>query len=132
MSAKARNLSPQVLDVLVGVAGLLVLLAGVFVLVLPQRHKAATLSDQLVKTKTQIVTARALAAQRPEERIRVADLFKVVQAMPDDTDMTGIMLQLQQTAGEVGVKFDSIQPQPVTAGSGYDVQPIDLSFVGNY
>jgi type IV pilus assembly protein PilO len=132
MSAKARNLSPQVLAVLVGVAGLLVLLAGVFFLVMPQRHKAANLSDQLVKTKTQIVTARALAAQRPEERIRVADLFKVVQAMPDDTDMTGIMLQLQQTAGEVGVKFDSIQPQPVTAGSGYDVQPIDLSFVGNY
>jgi type IV pilus assembly protein PilO len=132
MSAKARNLSPQVLAVLVGVAGVLVLVIGVYFLVLPQRHKAAHLSNELVKTRTQIVTARALATQKPEERIRVADLFKVVEAMPDDTDMTGVILQLQQTAGEAGVEFNSIQPQPVTASSGYGIQPIDLTFAGNY
>jgi type IV pilus assembly protein PilO len=132
MSAKVRNLSPQVLSVLVGVAGLLVLLAGVYFLVLPQRHKAAHLSTELVKTQTEIVTARALATQRPEERIRVADLFKVVQAMPDDTDMTGVILQLQQTATEAGVKFESIQPQALEAGAGYGVEPIDLAFTGNY
>jgi hypothetical protein len=118
--------------VLVGVAGLLVLLAGVFFLVLPQRHKAASLSKEIVKTKTQIVSARALASQPPEQRIRVADLFKVVQAMPDDTDMTGVILQLQQTATETGVEFESIQPQPLEAGAGYGVEPIDLGFTGNY
>jgi Tfp pilus assembly protein PilO len=118
--------------VLVGVAGLLVLLAGVFFLVLPQRHKAASLSKEIVKTKTQIVSARALASQPPEQRIRVADLFKVVQAMPDDTDMTGVILQLQQTANEAGVKFDSIQPQPLAAAAGYGVVAIDLGFSGNY
>ena len=132
MTSKIRNLSPQILAVLVGVAGLLVLLAGVYFLVLPQRHKAASLSKELVKTKTQIVSARALATQPLEQRIRVADLFKVVQAMPDDTDMTGVILQLQQTATEAGVKFDSIQPQPLEAGAGYGVEPIDLAFTGNY
>jgi Tfp pilus assembly protein PilO len=132
MSAKVRNLSPKVLAMLVGFAGVLVLVAGVFFLVLPQRHKAAHLSTELVKTNTEIVTARALATQRPEERIRVADLFKVVQAMPDDTDMTGVILQLQQTATEAGVNFDSIQPQPLEAGAGYGMVPIDLAFSGNY
>jgi type IV pilus assembly protein PilO len=132
MTSKIRNLSPQILAVLVGVAGLLVLLAGVFFLVLPQRHKAASLSEELVKTRTQIVSARALASQQPEQRIRIADLFKVVQAMPDDTDMTGVILQLQQTASEAGVTFDSIQPQPLAAGPGYGVVPIDLAFTGNY
>ena len=132
MTSKIRNLSPQILAVLVGVAGLLVLVAGVFFLVLPQRHKAASLSAELVKTQTQIVTARALASQPPEQRIRIADLFKVVQAMPDDTDMTGVILQLQQTASEAGVTFDSIQPGPLAAGQGYGVVPIDLGFTGNY
>ncbi len=132
MSAKTNNLSPKTLSVLIGAAALLVLLAGVFLLVLPQSHKAAHLSEDLTKTQAQIVTARALSAQKPEQTIRVADLFKVVEAMPDDTDMTGIILQLQQTANEAGVKFDSIQPQPLQAHTGYGLQAIDLSFEGNY
>ena len=132
MTVKQSGLSPKVAAVLVGVAGALVLAAGLFVLVLPQSHKATHLSKELQKTQADIVTARALAAQKPEQRIRVADLFKVVEAMPDDTDMTGIMLQLQQTANESGVKFDSIQPQPSTTGTGYLTLPIDLQFDGNY
>jgi hypothetical protein len=132
VSVKKRNLSPAVASVLVGAAALLVLLAGLFVLVLPQSHKAAHLSDELATTQTQIVTARALAAQKPEQRIRVADLFKVVKAMPDDTDMTGIMLQLQETAAEAGVQFDSIQPEALQPGTGFNLEPIDLTFDGNY
>jgi Pilus assembly protein, PilO len=132
VTIKQRSISPNVAAVLIGLAGALVVAAGMFLLVLPQSHKAARLGKELEKTKTQIVTARALAAQRPEQRIRVADLFKVVEAMPDDSDMTGIMLQLQQTAGEAGVKFDSIQPQASTSASGYELLPIDLAFAGNY
>jgi Pilus assembly protein, PilO len=132
MSAKKKQMSPKVASVLVGAAGLLVLLAGMYFLVLPQGHKAKHLTAQIASTEAQIVTARALAAQRPEQRIHVADLFKVVEAMPDDPDMTGIIFQLQQTASEAGVKFDSIQPQAAVAGAGYNAQPIDLTFNGNY
>jgi Tfp pilus assembly protein PilO len=132
VSAKVRKLSPKAAAALVVVGCLIVLLAGVFALVMPQRHKASHLTEEIASTQAQITTARALAAQKPEQKIRVADLFKVVKAMPDDPDMTGIILQLQQTAGDAGVEFDSIQPQPVESGSGYGVQPIDLSFNGNF
>ena len=132
MSAKKRQLSPKVASVLVAAAGLLVVVAGMYFLVLPQGSKAKHLTAQIASTKAQIVTARALAAQRPEQRIRVADLFKVVEAMPDDPDMTGIMFQLQETASEAGVKFDSIEPQAAVPGAGFDVEPIDLTFNGNY
>jgi Tfp pilus assembly protein PilO len=132
MSAKKRDMSPRTVSVLVGAAGLLVLLAGFFFLVKPQSHKEAQLTEELAKTQAQIVTARSLATQKPEQTIRIADLFKVVEAMPDDPDMTGIILQLQQTANESGVKFDSIQPQPLEASVSYGLQPIDLAFRGNY
>jgi Tfp pilus assembly protein PilO len=132
VSARLRSLSPTVVSVLVGFGALLVLAAGVFLLVLPQRSKAAHLSDELATAQAKVVTARALATQRPEQRIRVADLFKIVEAMPDDDDMTGVILQLQQTAGEAGVTFDSIQPQAAQPGTGYQVLPIDLLFDGNY
>jgi len=127
-----KGMSPKVLSVLVGAAGLLVLLAGFFFLVRPQSAKVGKLDDQLAQTQTKIVTARALATQKPEERIQVADVFKVVEAMPDDADMTGIMLQLQRTADEAGVKFESITPQPLDTALGYGVEKIDLSFEGNY
>jgi Tfp pilus assembly protein PilO len=132
VSAQKGRLSPKVASVLVAAAGLLVVAAGMYFLVLPQGHKAKDLTAEIASTKAQIVTARALVAQRPEQRIRVADLFKVVEAMPDDPDMTGIIFQLQQTASEAGVKFDSIEPQAAVAGAGYDTQPIDLTFNGNY
>jgi Tfp pilus assembly protein PilO len=129
---KAPKLSPAMACVLIGFAGALVLAGGMFLLVMPQGHKASKLGDEIDATHTQIVAAKALAMQRPEEKIRAADLFKVVEAMPDDTDMTGMILQLQQTAGEAGVRFDSIQPGVSTAGAGYDIQPVDLAFEGNY
>jgi Tfp pilus assembly protein PilO len=132
MKAKLRNLSPTAASMLVAVGSVFVLVLGLFVLVLPQSHKSKQLTDEIAKTQAQIVAARALATQRPEQRIRVADLFKVVEAMPDDNDMTGVMLQIQQTASEAGVKFDSITPQVAEAGAGYQVQPIDLTFDGNY
>jgi Tfp pilus assembly protein PilN len=132
VSAKARTLSPRAASALVVVGCLVILLAGVFALVMPQRHKASQLTKDLASTQAQIATARALAAQKPEQTIRFADLFKIVKAMPDNPDMTGIILQLQQTASDAGVQFDSIQPQPAEPGTGYTVQPIDLSFNGNF
>ena len=129
---KSLKLSPAVTCVLIGFAGVLVLAAGMFLFVMPQGHKASKLGEDIDATRTQIVTAKALSRQRPEEKIRAADLFKVVEAMPDETDMTGVILQLQQTAGEAGVRFDSIQPGVSEAGAGYDIQPVDLAFEGNY
>jgi Pilus assembly protein, PilO len=131
VSAK-KGLSPKVECVLVGAAGLLMLLGGMFLFVLPQGHKVKDLTTQLASTRAQIVSARAVAAKRPEQQIHVADLFKVVEAMPDDPDMTGIIFQLQQTASESGVTFGSIQPQVAVAGAGFDMEPIDLTFDGNY
>ncbi len=129
---KSLKLSPAVTCVLIGFAGVLVLAAGMFLLVMPQGDKASKLGEDIDATRTKAMTAKMLSKQRPEEKIRAADLFKVVEAMPDETDMTGVILQLQQTAGEAGVRFDSIQPGISQAGAGYDTQPIDLSFEGNY
>ena len=96
---KSLKLSPAVTCVLIGLAGVLVLAAGMFLLVMPQGDKASKLGEDIDATHTQILTAKMLSTQRPEEKIRAADLFKVVEAMPDETDMTGVILQLQQTAG---------------------------------
>lgn len=132
MTVGKRQLSPKTLSVVVAGAGAVVLALGLFLLVLPQRHRAADLTEQLSQTETQIFTARTAATKKPEERVPVTDLFELAKAMPDQTDMTGIMLQLQKTADEAGVELDSIQPGTSATGSGYLVLPINVSVDGKY
>ncbi|HEV8603394.1 MAG TPA: type 4a pilus biogenesis protein PilO [Gaiellaceae bacterium] len=116
------------------VAGLLAFaLVGYFLLVSPQRKKAADAKSQIVATQQQIDQYRALAAQaRATPPIRIADLFRLTKAMPDDVDMAGLVLELSRVARESGIVFDSITPQGTATLSGYSGIPISLEFDGNY
>jgi type II secretory pathway pseudopilin PulG len=132
MNTKKRKLSPVAMSVVIGVVIIAVLALGLFLVVLPQKNKAADIGKEIVSTEAQIVQARALATQKPAQPIRVASLFKLVKAMPDGPDMTGIMLQLNQTATDAGIEFDTIGPGIPTPGTGYETIPIGLTFNGNY
>jgi hypothetical protein len=132
VNVKKQKLSGPAAGVLIGVVALLVLVVGMFLLVLPQKSEASKLAKEIDSTDTQITQARALAEQKPAQPIRYADLFKLVKAMPDQVDMTGIILQLQQTATDSGISFESIQPTGATLGNGYAEVPIQVTFNGNY
>jgi Tfp pilus assembly protein PilO len=116
------------------VVGLLVYaVAGYFLLVSPQRSKAAQMKKETAATQQQIAQYRALAAQaRATPPIRVAELFRLTKAMPDDVDMAGVILELSRVAHESGIEFDSITPQAPAPVSGYSSIMITLEFDGNY
>jgi Tfp pilus assembly protein PilO len=116
------------------VVGLLVYaLAGYFVLISPQRGKAADLKKETAATQQQIDQYRLLAAQaKATPPIRVAELFRLTKAMPDTVDMPGVLLELSRVARESGIEFDSISPQGASAQTGYSSLPITLEFDGNY
>lgn len=116
------------------VVGLLVYgLAGYFLLISPQRGKAADLKKETAATEEQIQQYRTLAAQaRATPPIRVAELFRLTKAMPDDVDMAGVLLELSRVARETGIEFASITPQGGAVLSGYTSIPITLEFDGNY
>jgi Tfp pilus assembly protein PilO len=115
---------------------LLVLAAvGYFLLVKPKQAEAGKIQDEIVNLDTQIEVAQA-AQRQPETEdpsaIKIADLFKVTQAMPDDDDMPGIILELNDVATAAGVEFLAIAPQGGSVRSGYSALPINLTFEGNY
>jgi Tfp pilus assembly protein PilO len=116
------------------VVGLLVYaLAGYFLLISPQRGKAADLKKETAATEEQIQQYRILAAQaKASPPIRVAELFRLTKAMPDDVDMAGVLLELSRVARETGIEFDSITPQGPAVQTGYTTIPITLEFDGNY
>jgi hypothetical protein len=125
---------PQGVVIALIVAGfLLVAGGGYFFLVKPQRAEASKLSAQIDETRAQIVAARALTVQSKHPQIRVADLFRLTKAMPDQTDMAGIILQLNQVAQDTGITFDEIAPAATGIPiSGYVAYPITLDFEGNF
>jgi Pilus assembly protein, PilO len=122
------------------VAGLivgLVLLAAVasyFLLIGPQRSKASDLQKEAEAARQELTRLRALSLEsRQTQPIRVADLFRLTKAIPNDVDMPGMILELNRIARETGIRFDSITPQAAAdSTNGYQVVPINLVFQGNY
>jgi hypothetical protein len=125
---------PQSAQIAIALAAVLVLaLVGYFAVVKPQKGTAADLSTQVAATDKQIADARALLAKSKDaQKVRVADLFRLTKAMPDQPDEAGIVLELTNVARESGIEFDSISPQGSTALTGYQVVPIDVVFEGNF
>ena len=116
------------------VVGVLVYAAAGYLLVIsPQRSKSSDLQKQIEQTQEQIDQYRVQARQAANTPpIRVADLFRLEKAMPNEVDMAGIVLELSRIARDTGITFESITPQGPTAGTGYQVLPVTLAFDGNY
>jgi hypothetical protein len=125
---------PQSAQIAIAVAAVLVLaLIGYFAVVKPQKGTATDLSTQIAAADTQITDARALLAKSKDaQKVRVADLFRLTKAMPDQPDEAGIVLELTNVARGSGIEFESISPQGSTPLSGYQVVPIDVVFEGNF
>ena len=121
---------------LAGVLGALLVLAAVasyFLMISPQRSKAAELQKEADATRAEVTRVRQLAVQvQNTEPIRVADLFRMTKAMPSEVDMPGMILQLNRIARETGIRFDSITPQAAAEANGAETVPINLVFQGNY
>ena len=125
---------PQSAQIGIAVVVLLLLaLIGYFAVVKPQKGKAADLATQIAAQDKQIEEARALLAKSKDaQKVRVADLFRLTKAMPDQPDEARIVLELTNVARQSGITFQSIAPQGSTPLSGYQVVPINVVFDGNF
>lgn len=117
------------------VAPALVIVAAIafFLLVKPKMDESSSLDGRIAEFQGKIDVA--LAAQRASggEAIKVADLFRLTKAMPDTTDMSSVILELNAVATASGVDFISIAPQaPVAREGGFLAAPIKLTFEGSY
>ena len=128
-----RKPSPGAVIALIVVGVLAYTAAGYLLVISPQRSKSSDLKKQIEQTQSQIEQYRQQARQAANTPpIRVADLFRLEKAMPNEVDMAGIVLELGRIARETGITFESITPQGATAGTGFQVLPVTLAFDGNY
>jgi hypothetical protein len=112
---------------------LIVAVIAFFLLFKPKMDESSSLDDQIAELQGKVDVA--LLAQRASggESIKVADLFRLTKAMPDETDMSSVILELNAVATASGVDFISIAPQaPVAREGGFLAVPIKLTFEGSY
>lgn len=131
MSAKLRN--PKILaGTVLGAVVVIVAIAWI-ALVGPEKSKANKLTDQIASVQTQI-SQRKAALQRPgvDVHVRASDIYRLTRAMPDSTDMSGIIFVLNQLARGHKLEFESVQPGPQVAQPGYNVQPITVIIQGRF
>jgi hypothetical protein len=129
-----RKKTPQSVWIAAVVAVLLfVTVLGYFFVISPQRGKAASLKKQIADTQTRIDDARALVAKEKDaQKVKVADIFRLTKAMPDDPDEAGVLLDMNAVANSSGIEFSSISVDPSAVLSNYTVIPLDVQFVGNF
>jgi Tfp pilus assembly protein PilO len=136
---KTRRPSRAVTVALIIAADVMVFGAGWFMLVVPQRHQAASTARSVNQTEALILqaeAAQAAAANPPaapkQPVIRTADLYRLAKAMPTGEDMPDLLLELDQVARAAGVTVLSITPSTPAPGTGYEVVPVRLTFTGDF
>ncbi len=117
-----------------GLAGVLVAVAAVwFLLVSPQRAKANELDTQVSASRVEL-SQRSLALAQPSASVTVkpSDLYRLTKALPNSTNMAGILLDVNRLAGRNELEFSSIAPGTELPGTGYVQQPLSVVVQGRF
>jgi type IV pilus assembly protein PilO len=117
----------------IAIALVIVAAVGYFALIRPKHGEAGRLTTEIAELDHKVTEARlAQRARAQAPAIRVAELFDLSKAMPNKEDMPGVILELNSVAASAGIRFIAIAPQGTISKVGYKVQPIQLTFHGNY
>jgi Tfp pilus assembly protein PilO len=121
------------------VVGLIVAAGGWMFVISPQNKKAADLTTQAaavrqkIQTQLAAVAAAKSAAATPAQTIRVADVYKLVKAMPDTDDVPDLLIELSQITKDAGVTVQTLSPSASSHGAnGGDTIPISLNVEGDF
>jgi type IV pilus assembly protein PilO len=113
------------------VVGVLLVIAGWFLLIAPQRSAAADLRDQTAAQQTAndqiVLRTKQLQAQFASLPARQAQLAEIKQQMPDNPALPSLIRDLASYAKDSGLSLDSVSPADpvvVDATTGEDVPAV--------
>jgi Tfp pilus assembly protein PilO len=132
---KLAALDPRLQFGAIGLGLVLLAVAGYLGIVSPEGAKAMKVQKEADAVQAQIYQRRAeLRAGLHPPTIQTADLFRLARAMPDRTDMPGIILTLSDLARSAGISFDLIEPASgnAVASTSYETDRIHLLFNGDF
>jgi type IV pilus assembly protein PilO len=123
-----------IVQIVIAVVGAVVLgVAGYFLLVRPEGAKLKQIKAKESDAQQALAAYdQKVAAARSAPKIRIADVYRLAKAMPNEPDMPDVLLELSQLARDSGIQFNSISPQPEIALGSFSVLPISVTFDGTF
>jgi len=117
-----------------GAVGALALLAAAWLLVVsPQRSKANELNGQVAAAQSELAQRRLnLATPSAKLTVKASDTYRLAKALPDATNMAGMILDLNGVAARHNLVFTSITPNAAVPGTGYVAQPANVEVAGRF
>jgi Tfp pilus assembly protein PilO len=110
---------------------IVVVLAGWFAILSPQRSKAADLDARIGNANVELATTQALL-NGPAAHQSSAELAQLRRALPDGTEMSEVIRELSHAASKTGIRIDSITPTTQVSAAGAQAVPITLGVSGRY
>lgn len=128
-----KQLSPKQALGVGALAVVLVLAAGWFLLIAPKRSEATTLEQDVAAKQVELANRRAeLAQPSAEVKVRASDLYRLTKALPNTTDMSGILLDVDRLASQNELAFRSITPGSAQMGASALSLPITVVVQGRF
>ena len=114
-------------------AGVLLLGVAWFLVVSPQQSKANDLATQVAASQQELAQRRtALATPSAAVTVKPSDLYRLTKALPNDTDMPSILIDVDRTARQNHLSFTSLTPGPQVLGTSYIAQPVTVVVQGRF
>jgi Tfp pilus assembly protein PilO len=112
-------------------AGALILVAGLFLVILPQHSKIGKLHTQFEETQTQILSIEATRAG--SQSVGASQLYELSRAMPPTDDMPGVLLDLSRAAAASQTTVMSVRPSAdITLPDGSVAVPLQVVVDGKF
>jgi Tfp pilus assembly protein PilO len=113
--------------------GVLLVVAAWFLIVSPQRSKASELATQIAASQDELEQRRGdLAKPAAAVTVKPSDLYRLTKALPNDTDMPSILIDVDRTARQNHLSFTSLTPSPQVLGTAYIAQPVIVVVQGRF
>ena len=118
---------------LIAAGGVLLFAAAWFLVVAPQRSQANELAGKVNVAEGELAQRRvALAHPSASVTVKPSDLYRLTKALPNDTNMSSILIDVDQIARKNNLAFTSITPASQVSGTGYLQLPLAVVVQGRF
>jgi Tfp pilus assembly protein PilO len=130
------KIGPREQIIIAGVVVVVVLVAIVGGLILPQISSNSELDQSIVSARSEVDAARGLLAVRVQSKDRAsttdAKWLRLADLVPESPDLPSLIVELQDAAFASGVQLTAVTPAAPTAGATYYTIPIQLTVIGTW
>ncbi|MHB1389840.1 MAG: type IV pilus inner membrane component PilO [Thermoleophilia bacterium] len=124
------------IGILIGLGVVVLLVAWYFLIIGPKRDGVSEAQSQIQTEKSKYEDnsnrLKRLDQERTAAKQTAGELMTLNKMVPGAAEVPSLIVELQQSANEAGIKFMRVAPGTTFASGGSTVVPFEMKFQGNF